>query len=107
MAVFPVVGDPALTPVGRLLVVAGRPDIMAAVVAVIAGLPYVSLPRRWAAPLVHWRGWPDANYDLRKRCRRDQGKSEQQCQCNFLHEIQILQGLGACELPRRFQVLRK
>ena len=107
MAVFPVVGDPALTPVGRLLVVAGRPDIMAAVVAVIAGLPYVSLPRRWAAPLVHWRGWPDANYDLRKRCRRDQGKSEQQCQCNFLHENQVLQRLGACELPRRFQVLRK
>jgi hypothetical protein len=76
MAVNPVVGDPVLTPVGRLLVVAGRPDIMTAVVAVIAVLPNVSLPGWRAAPFVHWRWWPDANYDLRKRCRRDQGKSE-------------------------------
>ena len=66
MAVNPVVGDPALTPMGWLLVVAGRPDIMAAVVAVIAGLPYVSLPRRRTEPFVHRRGWPDANHDLRK-----------------------------------------
>ena len=107
MAVNPVVGDPALTPMRRLLVVAGGPDIMAAVVAVIAGLPYVSLPGRWAAPFVHWRGWSDANHDLRKRCRRDQGKGEQQCQCNFLHENRVLKGLGAWELPRRFRILRK
>ena len=76
MAVNPVVGDPVLTSTGWLLVVAGCPGIMCAVVAVIAGLPYVSLPRRWAAPFVHRRGRPDANRDLRKRCRRDQGKSE-------------------------------
>jgi len=107
MAVFPAVGDPALAPMGRLLVVAGRPDIMVAFVAVIAGLPYVSLAGRWAAPFVHWRGRPDANYDLRKRCRRDQGKSQQQCQCNSFHENQTLQGLGASGLPRSLQMLRK
>ena len=103
MAVFPAVGDPALASLRRSIVAAGRPDIMVAFVAVIAGLPYISLARRRTAPFVHWRGWPDANHDLRKRCRRDQGKSEQQCQCNFLHENRVLQGLSACELPRRFQ----
>jgi len=92
VVMFPVVSNPALTPMRRLLVVAGRPGVMIAVVAVIAVLPYVSISRRWAAPFVHWRGWPDANHDLRKRCRRDQGKSEQQCQCNFFHENQVLQG---------------
>ena len=90
VVVDPAVGDPALTPMRRLLIAAGRPGIMAAVVAVITVLPNVSLPRRWAATFVHRRGWPDANHDLRKRCRRDQGKSEQQCQCNFFHENQIL-----------------
>jgi hypothetical protein len=77
MAMDPVVGYPTLASMGRLLVVAGRPDIMVVVVAVIAVLPYISLPRRRAAPFVHWRGWTDANHHLRKRCRRDQGKSEQ------------------------------
>lgn len=93
MVMDPVVGDPVLAPMRRPLVVAGRPNIVVGVVAMISGLPYISLSRRWAAPFVHRRGWPDANHDLRKRCRRDQGKSEQQCQCNFLHENRVLPGL--------------
>jgi len=107
MTVFPVVGHPTLPPMRRLLVAARRPDIMVAFVTVIAVLPYISIPRRWATPFVHWRGGPDANHDLRKRCRRDQGKSEQQCQCDLLHENRVLQGLGTCELPRTFLMLRK
>ena len=95
MAVNPVVSDPALPPMGWLLVVAGRPGIMVAVVTVIAGLPYVSLAGRWTAALVDRRGRPDTKDDLRKRCRRNQGKSEQQCQCNFFHENRILRGLGS------------
>jgi hypothetical protein len=85
VAVDPVVGDPPLPPLGRPLVVTGCPDIMVAVVAVIPGLPNISLARRRAALLMHWRGWPDANHHLRKRCRRDQSKSEQKCHCDFLH----------------------
>jgi hypothetical protein len=77
MTVDPVVGYPVLAAMGRLLVVAGRPDIMVGVVAVIAGLPHVSISRRWAAPFIHRRRWPDANHDLRKRCRRHESKSEQ------------------------------
>lgn len=96
MAMDPMVGDPALTPMGRLLVVTGRPDIMVGVVAMIAGLPYISLPGRCATPFMHWRGWPDADHNLRERRRRDQGKCEQECQCDFLHENRVLQGLGAC-----------
>ena len=92
VAVDPVMGDPPLTPVRRLLVVSSCPDIMVAVVAVIAGLPNVALARRRAALFVHWRGWRDADYDLRKRCRRDQSKSEQECHCDFLHENRVLQG---------------
>jgi hypothetical protein len=38
MAVDPAMSDPVLTSTGRLLVVAGRPDIMVAFVAVIADL---------------------------------------------------------------------
>ena len=93
MAVFPAVCDPVLTPVGRLLVVARCPGIVAIVVAVIAVLPHVSFPRRRTAPFVHRRGWPDANHDLRKRCRGDQGKSKQQCHCSFLHENRVLSGV--------------
>ena len=102
MAMDPVMGHPVLTPVGRLLVMARRPDVMVCVIAVIAGLPYISVSRRRPAPFIYRCGWPDANHDLRKRCRRDQSKSEQQCQCNFLHENRILQGLGACALLRKF-----
>ena len=92
MAMDPVVSHPMLAPLRRSIVAAGRPDIMVAFVAVIAGLPFVSLSGRRAAPFVHWRGWPNANHDLRKRCRRDQDESEQQCQCDFLHENRPLQG---------------
>ena len=77
MAMDPVVGYPVLAVTGRLLVVAGRPDVMVGVIAMIAGLPHVSLSRRWAAPFIHWRRWSDANHNLRKRCRRHQSKSEQ------------------------------
>jgi hypothetical protein len=73
MAMDPVVGDPVLASLRRSIVAARRPDIMVAFVAVIAGLPFVSLAGRWAAPFIHWRGWSHANHDLRKRCRRDQG----------------------------------
>ena len=92
VTVDPVVGYPVLAVMRRLLVVAGRPDIMVGVVAMIPGLPHVALARRWAAPFIHWRGWPDANHNLRERCRRHQSKSEQQCHCNFLHENQVLLG---------------
>ncbi len=92
MTMDPVVGDPVLAMMRRLLVVAGRPDIMVAVVAMIAGLPNVSLSGRRTAPFIHWRGWSDANHDLRKRCGRHQSKSEQQCHCNFLHGNRVLQG---------------
>ena len=86
MAMFPAMRDPVLASLRRSIIAAGRPDIMVAFVAVIAGLPFVSLAGRRPAPFVHGRGWSDANHDLRKRCRRDQGKSEQKCHCNFLHE---------------------
>lgn len=92
MAMDPVVSHPMLASLRRPIIAAGRPDIMVAFVAVIAGLPFVSLSGRRSAPFIHWRGWSHANHDLRKRCRRDQGKSEQQCQCNFLHENRVLQG---------------
>ena len=77
MAMDPVMGYPVLAVTGRLLVVARRPDVMVSVVAMIAGLPHVSLPGRRAAPFILWRRWADANHDLRKRCRRHQSKSEQ------------------------------
>ena len=66
MTMDPVVGYPVLAVTGRLLVVAGRPDVMVGVIAMIAGLPHVSLSRRRSAPFIHRRGWPDANHDLRK-----------------------------------------
>jgi hypothetical protein len=107
MAVNPVVGNPPLPPLGRPIVAAGRPHIVVAVVAMIAGLPYVSLARRRAALFVHWCGWPDADYDLRKRRRRDQSKSEQECHCDFLHENRVLQGWMLLDLRAVSGMLRK
>ena len=90
----PVVRDPALTFMWRTIVAAWSPDVLAAFVAVVAALPYVSLSGRWAAPLVDWGWWSDANLNLREGSRRDQGKSEQQCQSNFLHDGSSPPGVG-------------
>lgn len=66
VAVLPAMGDPMLASLRRSVIAAGRPDIMVAFVAVVAGLPYVSLARRRTAPFVHARRWPHANHDLGK-----------------------------------------
>jgi hypothetical protein len=69
-AMHPSVSDPAPAGMRWTLVVAGSPDVLSAIVTVIAILPHISLARRRTAPLVNRRRGPDADNNLRQRSDR-------------------------------------
>ena len=77
MAMSPVVLDPALVLTGRTLVAARIPDVVVAIIALIAANPDRSTLGWRATALVNGRGRADANCNLRKRSRRSQRECEQ------------------------------
>src|SRR5208337_3142466 len=83
---YPPVSNPSLVFTGWALPPAGGPDVVVALPAMIAVDPHVTPFRRPATVFVHGRRGADANHNLRKRCRRKQCESKQQCQCNLLHD---------------------
>lgn len=67
---------------------------MAAFVAVVAVNPHVTTIGGPAAFFMDGRRRSDANHNLRKRSRRGESDSKQQCQCNFFHDESNLLGLS-------------
>jgi hypothetical protein len=91
-------GDPMHAGTRRMLIVAGSPDIVSAIPAVITPEPHVSAIRRHTGAFVHGRRRSDGNHYLRKRSRRNQSKDEQDGHCNFLHGVESSRGWVALEL---------
>jgi len=93
-AVSPAVSNPALTRMRWTIPAAADPHIMSAIPTVIAVDPNIAAIRRRRATLHdRWRG-RHANNNLRIRGRRQKGKSEQCCHCNFLHHQLSPPGYG-------------
>jgi hypothetical protein len=69
-AMPPAVSNPPLARMFRTLPAAGSPDVVVAIVAVIASGPYITPLRRTAAVFVDAMRRADANRDLRKRSHR-------------------------------------
>jgi len=61
------------------IVVAANPDVVVALVSVIAINPYISTFRRRSRMLINRSRWSNANYNLRYGGHRTQSKSEQNC----------------------------
>jgi len=85
MAVNPMMRNPACALMGRTIPAARCPDVVVPFPAVITGNPHVSPLRRRTPLFVDGRRRRDTNRNLRKRGRRNQRKSKQNCPCNLLH----------------------
>jgi hypothetical protein len=64
----------------RTIVVAADPDVVIALVLVIAINPDISALGRWSGILINGSRWPNANHNLRHGGHRTQSESEQNCQ---------------------------
>jgi hypothetical protein len=64
--VLPAVRSPTLARMFRTPPLAWNPNVVVAIVAVIAGDPHISPIRRRTPVFVDGRRWTDANRDLRK-----------------------------------------
>src|SRR5580692_441544 len=84
MPVNPAVRNPMSTGMRGTVPMAGGPNIVAAIVTVVAIDPHIASVRWVAADFDHRRRRPNANRNLRKRSHRTQRGSEQCCHCNLL-----------------------